>query len=122
MWPVANIRPVGRQTENLLRDNGSESAWEFRRATTKLVTREYLSRVKISNDNLEMESFNQTLDYEWLYNFSPSLDPGELSPRSPEWLTEHKPNRLHQFLSYLSPIEYIERKVVKMSHPVSPMW
>ncbi|MBA7506904.1 hypothetical protein ES706_05619 [subsurface metagenome] len=71
---------VNQPIENLQTDNGSEFALEFERATTKLNIQRYFSRVKTPKDNSEIERFNQTLEYEWLYNFNLSLDPEELNP------------------------------------------
>ena len=65
-------------------DNGSEFALEFEKATAKLSIQRYFSRVKTPKDNPEIERFNETLEYEWLYNFNLSLDPEELNPRLTE--------------------------------------
>ncbi len=82
----------------------------------------YFSRVKTPRDNPEIERFNQTLEYEWLYNFNLSLDPEELNHRLTEWLIEYNFNRPHQSLDYLTPIEYIEKELAKIRSPVLPMW
>jgi transposase InsO family protein len=113
---------VGQPIENLQTDNGSEFAWEFERATAKLGIQRYFSRVKTPKDNSEIERFNQTLEYEWLYNFNLSLDPEELNPGLTEWLIEYNFNRPHQSLGYLAPVEYIERELAKIRSPVLPMW
>jgi len=113
---------AGQPIENLQTDNGSEFALEFERATTKLNIQRYFSRVKTPKDNPEIERFNQTLEYEWLYNSNLSLDPEELNPRLTEWLIEYNFNRPHQSLAYLSPIEYIENQLAKIHSPVLPMW
>jgi len=73
---------VAQPIENLQTDNGSEFAWEFERATAKLGIQRYFSRVKTQKDNSEIERFNQTLEYEWLYNFNLSLDPEELGSQA----------------------------------------
>ncbi len=99
---------VNQPIENLQTDNGSEFAFEFERATTKLSIPRYFSRIRTPKDNSEIERFNQTLEYEWLYNFNLSLDPEELNPRLTEWLIEYNFNRPHQSLGYLAPIEYLE--------------
>ena len=112
------VQPI----ENLQTDNGSEFAWEFERASVKLGIQRYFSRVKTPKDNPEIERFNQTLKYEWLYNSNLSLDPEELNPRLTEWLIEYNFNRPHQSLDYLSPIEYIEKQLAKIHSPVLPMW
>jgi transposase InsO family protein len=61
---------VNQPIENLQTDNRSEFAWEFERATAKLGIQRYFSRVKTPKDNPEIERFNETLEYEWLYNFN----------------------------------------------------
>lgn len=114
--------PVNQPIENLQTDNGSEFAWEFERATAKLGIQRYFSRVKTPKDNPEIERFNETLEYEWLYNFNLSLDPEELNPRLTEWLIEYNFNRPHQSLAYLAPVEYIEKELAKIRSPVLSMW
>ena len=113
---------VNQPIENLQTDNGSEFAWEFERATAKLGIRRYFSRVKTPKDNPEIERFNETLEYEWLYDSNLSLDPEVLNPRLTEWLIEYNFNRPHQSLAYLTPIGYIEKELVKICSPVLPMW
>ena len=113
---------VNQTIENLQTDNGSEFALEFERATTKLNIQRYFSRVRTPKDNSEIERFNQTLEYEWLYNSNLSLDPEELNPRLTEWLVEYNFNRPHQSLAYLSPVEYIEKELAKIPGQVLPMW
>ena len=113
---------VDQPIENLQTDNGSEFAWEFERAAAKLDIQRYFSRVRTPKDNAEIERFNQTLEYEWLYDANLSLDPEELNPRLTEWLIEYNFNRPHQSLDYLTPIEYIEKELAKIHSPVSPMW
>ena len=113
---------VGQPIENLQTDNGSEFAWEFERASAKLGIQRYFSRVKTPKDNPEIERFNQTLEYEWLYNSNLCLDPEELNPELTEWLIEYNFNRPHQSLGYLAPMGYIERELAKIRSPVLPMW
>jgi transposase InsO family protein len=113
---------VGQPIENLQTDNGSEFAWEFEKASAKLSIQRYFSRVKTPKDNSEVERFNQTLEYEWLYNSNLSLDPEELNPRLSEWLIEYNFNRPHQSLGYLAPMEYIEKELAKLCCPLLPMW
>jgi transposase InsO family protein len=113
---------VNQPIENLQTDNGSEFAWEFERATAKLGIQRYFSRVKTPKDNSEIERFNQTLEYEWLYNFNLCLDPEELNPGLTEWLIEYNFNRPHQSLDYLPPVAYIEKELAKIRSPVLPMW
>ena len=113
---------VNQPIENLHTDNGSEFALEFERAAAKLNSQRYFSRVKTPKDNPEIERFNQTLEYEWLYNCNLSWDPEELNPRLTDWLIEYNFNRPHQSLGYLTPMEYIERELAKINSPMLPMW
>ena len=113
---------AGQPIENLQTDNGSEFACEFEKATSKLEIQRYFSRVKTPKDNPEIERFNQTLQYEWLYDSNLSLDPEELNPYLTEWLIEYNYHRPHQSLAYLTPIEYIENGLAKIRSPVLPMW
>ena len=102
--------------------NGSEFAWEFERAVARLGIQRYSSRVKTPKDNPEIERFNGTLEYEWLYDSNLSLDPEELNPWLTEWLIEYNFNRPHQSLAYLTPIQYIERELAQIRSPVLLMW
>jgi transposase InsO family protein len=113
---------VDQPDENLQTDNGSEFAWEFERAIVKLGIQRYFSRVKTLKDNPEIERFNETLEYEWLYDPNLSLDPEELNPRATEWLIEYNFNHPHQSLPYLTPIGCIEKELAKTRSPVLPMW
>jgi transposase InsO family protein len=98
------------------------SPWEFEKASAKLNIQRYFSRVKTPKDNSEIERFNETLEYEWLYNSNLSLDPEEFNPRPTEWLIEYNFNRPHQSLGYLTPIECIEKELAKICCPVLSMW
>jgi transposase InsO family protein len=69
-----------------------------------------------------MERFDETLEYERLYNFNLSLDAEELSRRPTERLIEYNFNRPHQSLGYLAPVEYIGKELAKIRSPVLPMW
>jgi len=85
-------------------------------ASAKSGIQRYFSRVKTPTDNPEIERFNETLEYEWLYNFNLSLDPKELNPRLTEWLIKYNFNRPHQSLAYHTPVEYTEKELAKISH------
>ena len=98
-------------------DNGSEFAYEFERASAKLGIQRYFSRVKTPKDNLEIEGFNETLEYEWLHDCNLSFAPEELNPKLTEWLIEYNFNRPHQSLAYLAPVEYIEKELAKIRSP-----
>ena len=115
---------INQPIKNLQTDNGSEFALEFGRATVKLGIQRYFSRVRTPKDNPEVERFNQTLEYEWLYDSNLSLDPAAFNPRLTEWLIEYNFNRPHETLDYLTPIEYTERELIRIRGPsrVLPMW
>jgi len=44
------------------------------------------SRVRTPKDNSEIERFDQTLDYEWLYDCKLPLDSEEPNPRLTDWV------------------------------------
>jgi transposase InsO family protein len=71
---------VKQTIENLQTNNSSEFASEFEKATSKLSIQHHFSRVKTPKDNPEIERFNQTLEYQWLYDSNLSLVPEELNP------------------------------------------
>jgi transposase InsO family protein len=83
----------------------------------------YFSRVKTPKDNPECERFNETLEYEWLYNGNLDLDPDKFNPELTGWLIEYNFNRPHQSLEYLTPIEYTEKELKRIRAPdkVLPM-
>ncbi|MBC8457049.1 MAG: transposase [Deltaproteobacteria bacterium] len=110
--------------ENIQTDNGSEFAYYFERATNKLNINRYSSRVKIPKDNPEAERFNQTLQYEWLYESNLDLDCDRFNHHLTEWLIEYNFNRPHQKFEYLTPIEHIKKELVRIRGPakVLPMW
>ena len=113
---------VNQPIENFQTDNASEFALEFERATAKLGIHRYFSSLKTPKDNLDIERFNETLKYAWLYNFTLSLGPQELNPQLTQWLIEYNFNLLHQSLAYLTPVEYIEQEFAKIFHQVLPMY
>jgi transposase InsO family protein len=113
---------INQPVENQQTGYGGGFNWEFERATVKSGIQRYFSRVETVKDNPEIEGFNETLEYEWLYDSNLSLDPEEVNPRLSEWLTEYNFNRPHQSLAYLAPIQYIEKELAKIRSPVLPMW
>ena len=56
-------KPMPRIIKKLQTDDVSEFAWEFQRATVKLGTQRYFSRVKTPKDEPEIEGVNETLEY-----------------------------------------------------------
>jgi transposase InsO family protein len=113
---------VHQPIANLLMDNGSEFAHQFKKTAAELGMTQYFSRVKTPKDNAEAERFIQTLLYEWLYDGNLSTDCDELNQRLTEWLIEYNFYRPHQTLNYLTPIQYIEQAVAKIKSPVLPMY
>ena len=58
---------INQHILNLQTDNGSEFANYFEQVSLILGIDRYFSRVRTSKDNSEIERFNETLKYEWLY-------------------------------------------------------
>jgi len=83
--PISLEKPIAPTCREQT-DNGSEFTLEFEKATAKLSIQRHFSRVKTPKDNPEIERFNETLEYEWLYNFNISLNPEELNDRLTEWI------------------------------------
>ena len=100
---------IGQPIENIQTDNGSEFAYYFEKAANQLSINRYFSRVKTPKDNPECERFNETLEYEYLYNGNLYLERDKLNQGLTDWLIEYNFNRPHQSLDYLSPGEYIDQ-------------
>jgi len=100
---------IGQPIENIQTDNGSEFAYYFEQATNHMGINRYFSRVKTPKDNPEIERFNETLEYEYLYNGNLNLDCDKFNQGLTNWLIEYDFNRPHQSLGYLSPIEYLNK-------------
>ena len=105
--------------ENLQTDNGSEFQGYFERTIQQLPKRirRYFSRPHTPKDNSVNESFNGTLQKEFvnLGNFTPDV---KIFNRDlTEWLIEYNFNRPHQSLGYQTPIEFHikHHKVLPMS-------
>ncbi len=113
---------IGVSIKNLQSDNGTEFACYFEKAAEKFGIVRYFSRVKTPKDNPEIERFNQTLEYEWLYDGNLDLDCNRFNKNLTDWLIEYNFNRPHQALDYMTPIEYIEREFKKIRSPVLPMY
>jgi hypothetical protein len=115
---------VQHQMENIQTDNGSEFENYFERAVKKLNIDRYFSRVKTPKDNPEIERFNQTLEYEWMYDGNLDLDCDTFNTNLTSWLIEYNFNRPHQSLDYLTPIEYVEKELGKTAcdRKVLPMY
>ena len=97
---------IDEEIANIQTDNGSEFLGEFTEALDELEITRWFSRVKTPKDNCYVERFNETLEYEWLYdnNFTPNLE--EFNRAITEWLIEYNFRRPHQSLDYVVPFEY----------------
>ena len=62
---------------------------ESKKAAAKLSIQTYFSTVTTSKDNPEIDRFNETLEYEWLYSFNLSLDSEKLNPGLTERFIEY---------------------------------
>ena len=111
---------IHQPLRNLQTDSGSEFAHYFERASVQLGIERYFSRVKTPKDNPEVERFNETLKYEWLYDGHLSMDCDEFNPDLTDWLIEYNFYRPHQSLDYLAPMEWIQKELEK-SRKVLPM-
>lgn len=69
----------------------------------------YFSRVRNPKDNPDIERFNRTLKEEFisLGNMTNNVD--LFNRRLTGWLIEYNFNRPHQFLDYLSPVEFTQK-------------
>ena len=92
---------VDDQIVHIHTDNGSEFAGMFDEALGELEIPHWFSRVKTPKDNARCEPFNETLQYEWLFdgNFNPNVD--EFNRELTKWLVEYNFFRPHQALNYL---------------------
>ena len=112
---------INQPIMNLQTDNGSEFANYFGEASIKLGIQRYFSRVKTPKDNSEVERFNETLKYEWLYECNLTTDCNEFNRDITDWLVEYNFYRPHQTLDYFTTMEYIQNEL-ESSDKVLPMW
>jgi transposase InsO family protein len=101
---------INQPIVHLQTDNGSEFAGSFEKAIKESEIKRYFSRVRVPQDNSEVERFNQTLEYEWLYDGNFELDCNRFNKRLTKWLVEYNFVRPHEKLNYLTPMEYIKRE------------
>ena len=101
----------------------------FERATNKLNINRYFSCVKMAKDNPQYESFNPALQNEWLCDDNLHLEcVSHFHWHIPNgwliWLVEYSFNHPHQELDCSTPIEHIEKGIVRIRGPdkVLPMW
>jgi transposase InsO family protein len=99
----------GARIQNLQTDNGSEFAGAFADACRDLGVTRYFSRVKTPKDNAVEERFNETLDLEFLRDGNLDSDVQRFNAKLAPWLVEYNTVRPHATLSYLTPLEFLER-------------
>ncbi len=96
------------KVENLQTDNGSEFQGYFEQTIQSLPQKiqRYFSRPHTPKDNPVNETFNGTLQKEFidLGNFTPDVK--LFNQRLTKWLIEYNFNRPHQSLDYKTPIEF----------------
>ena len=102
----------------------SEFAHYFEKAASRVNIARYFSRVRTPENNPEVERFHQSLEYEWLYDGNLIQDCDLFNKQLTEWLLEYNFNRPHETLYYLTPIEYLDKKLVRICDwsQVLPMW
>lgn len=105
--------------ENLQTDNGSEFQGFFEKAVQELPQKiqRYFSRPRTPKDNPANETFNGTLQREFIQlgNFTP--DVVLFNRKLTEWLIEYNFHRPHQSLGYQTPIDFHFQH-----HKVLPMY
>ncbi len=91
---------------NAHQDNGLEFQKHFKALCQKLDITQYHSRPRTPKDNPSLERFNQTLQYEWLYDghFTPDLNLFNAGLK--DFIIEYNFKRPHQSLDYLTPIQF----------------
>ena len=107
---------------NIQTDNGSEFAGEFAQALDELKILHWFSRVKTPQDNAPIERFHKTLQYEWLNDGNFTENCHKFNKNLTQWLIEYNFQRPHQSLNYLTPIEFIQKEMLKPNQKVSPMY
>lgn len=105
--------------KNLQTDNGSEFQGYFEKTISHLPKsiQRYFFRPRTPKDNPVNETFNKTLQKEYidLGNFTPNVK--IFNKGLTEWLVEYNFNRPHQSLAYQTPIEFHFQH-----HKVLPMY
>lgn len=112
---------IDTKLTNIQTDNGSEFYGEFEQALQELEILHWFSRPRTPQDNAVCERFNQTLEYEWLYdgNFTSNCD--KLNRALTEWLIEYNFRRPHEKLDYKTPFAYFE-ETLKRNNVLLPMY
>lgn len=112
---------IDAKITNIQTDNGSEFYGEFEVALKELEILHWFSRPRTPKDNSVCERFNQTLEYEWLYDGNFTTDCDKLNRKLTEWLIEYNFDRPHQTLDYKTPFEYFE-DTLKSNNILLPMY
>lgn len=102
---------------NLGHDNGSEFHKHFQKAIQELGLSDWWSREHTPTDNPFNESFNGTLEKEFLQMGHLTTDVDRFNREVTEWLVEYMFVRPHQSLGYDTPWEYYSKAA-----RVSPMY
>jgi putative transposase len=100
-------------------DNGGEFQGAFEKACRTLGILQIYSRVKTPTDNAALESFNGTIQREWLDLSEVGLDDiDEANKDLTRWLIKYNSYRPHEALDYQTPLEHAQEQFFK----VLPMW
>jgi transposase InsO family protein len=99
---------INARITNIQTDNGSEFFAEFEKAIEELKATHWFSRPRTPKDNSIAERFNQTLEYEWLYDGHVTANIQEFNVELTEFLVEYNFVRPHEALDYQTPFEYFE--------------
>jgi len=97
---------IDEEIANIQTDEGSEFKGEFEKALADLEITRWFSRIKTPKDNCYVERFNQTLEYEWMYdsNFTSNIE--AFNYVLTDWLIEYNFKRPHESLEYEVPFEF----------------
>lgn len=102
---------IQQPIENEHQENIKDSTNHFDMALSKLIIKKkFFSKVNTPKNSTEIERFNETLEYEWLFDGNLNYDCDTFNKNLIAWLVEYNFNRPHQSLNYLTPVEYIRKK------------
>lgn len=100
--------------ENFCQKKTDEIAHLFEITINQSKTTKFFSWVNSSKNNIEIDRFGETFEYEWLYDGNLDMDCVRFNKNVISWLIEYNFNRPHQSLNYFTPIEYIEKELNKV--------